>query len=380
MAKKINYAAMFNLRKDGRYQGYWHDPDGKRHTICDRDPEVLYRKIQSKESPPPLTFRNIAEMWHDKHWDEIKGGTKSCYEAPYRRAVELFGDRYVNDVQPTDIFAHLNALSEQDYASKTIKTQRTIYKLIYQNAKLDEKIGKEIPPNPALSVPLPTKMKKPVTREAPEDSIVDKIKANATSAYWGLFAMFLICTGFRKGEALSIRWADIDFKNERISVTCSITHRTGVAQVSDTKTEAGVRWVPLLKPLKEILSKPENAKETDYVFFGEDPSVPLPQSTYNRRWMHYCKDQGFVSDNPEIRVSKQGKRYVKHNYKTTITAHVLRHGYATMLYDAGVDVHTAKELLGHANVKTTISVYTHLSQRKKQESIDKLKSFSIALR
>ena len=47
MAKRIDYASMFTLKKDGRYQGYWHEPDkngepkGKRHAICDRetDPE-----------------------------------------------------------------------------------------------------------------------------------------------------------------------------------------------------------------------------------------------------------------------------------------------------------------------------------------------------
>ena len=37
--KKINYAEMYTLRKDGRYQGYWRDAVNKRHTICDRDPE-----------------------------------------------------------------------------------------------------------------------------------------------------------------------------------------------------------------------------------------------------------------------------------------------------------------------------------------------------
>lgn len=52
------------------------------------------------------------------------------------------------------------------------------------------------------------------------------------------------------------------------------------------------------------------------------------------------------------------------------TAHQLRHSYATMLYDAGVDVLTAQKYLGHADVQTTMKIYTHLSARKEQGSIE----------
>ena len=46
-----------------------------------------------------------------------------------------------------------------------------------------------------------------------------------------------------------------------------------------------------------------------------------------------------------------------------------------MLYDAGVDAFTAQKLLGHAHIETTLAVYTHLSQRKKDESISKLNAY-----
>ena len=46
-----------------------------------------------------------------------------------------------------------------------------------------------------------------------------------------------------------------------------------------------------------------------------------------------------------------------------------------MLYDAGVDAFTAQKLLGHAHIETTLAVYTHLSQRKKDESIQKLTAY-----
>ena len=85
---------------------------------------------------------------------------------------------------------------------------------------------------------------------------------------------------------------------------------------------------------------------------------------------------GFVTDEPEERVSKQGKRYTVHHYKNELTAHVLRHGYATLLYEAGVDVYTAGKLLGHADVETTIGIYTHLRAKKEATSMKKLKNYT----
>ena len=57
------------------------------------------------------------------------------------------------------------------------------------------------------------------------------------------------------------------------------------------------------------------------------------------------------------------------------TAHQLRHTYASMLYMAGVDVLTARDQLGHTDIKTTLAIYTHLDKRYKVNSMDKLDSF-----
>ena len=66
----------------------------------------------------------------------------------------------------------------------------------------------------------------------------------------------------------------------------------------------------------------------------------------------------------------KGRKVIK-----TFTAHQLRHAYATMLYDAGVDILTAKELLGHSDIKTTLNIYTHLSRTRKKKSVVALDQF-----
>ncbi len=374
MAKKINYASMFTLRKDGRYQGSYTDNTG-RHYVYDRDPEKLWHKINDPVEAKPLLFREIAEAWKDDAWEKIRDGTKACYEAPYKRAIDRLGDCVAVEIEPHEIYTHLQVLKAQGMAASTIKKQRVVYKQIFQFAIVNEAYGKIIKYNPVANVKMPDGLPKPKVREAPEDEIIKKIRQSTNTAYFGLYAFFLICTGFRRGEALAIQWKDINFANATISCDKAISFRPGTATEAPLKTDNGYRTVPLLPPLQAVLEKPADAKGTDYVFYGSDPSKPMPISTYRRRWMHYCKDMGFVTDNPEARISKQGREYVVHDYKPTLTAHHFRHGYATMLFEAGVDAYTAQRLLGHADIETTLAIYTHLRQRKKDESIEKLKAY-----
>ncbi len=58
------------------------------------------------------------------------------------------------------------------------------------------------------------------------------------------------------------------------------------------------------------------------------------------------------------------------NTGLTITPHQLRHAYATILYEAGIDVKAAQSFLGHSNIQTTMDIYTHLSEAKKIDSVD----------
>lgn len=373
--KKIDYASMFTLRKDGRYQGSYTDETG-RHYVYDKDPERLWHRLNDPKEETHLLFGEIARAWQDEAWEKIRDGTKSCYDAPFNRAVERFGDRRADDIEPHEISTHLQILKVQGLSASTIKKQRIVYKQIFDFAITHKVYGKVIRYNPVANVKLPEGMPKAKQREAPEDEIVKQIRAKAETAYFGMFAFFLICTGFRRGEALAVQWKNIDFKEGTISCGETITHRTGTAKAAPPKTENGYRVVPILPALAEVLERPKGAKQTDYVFYGEDPAKPMAQSTYDRRWLHYCKDMGFVTDEPETRTSTQGKVYTVHHYKPTLTAHDLRHGYATMLFEAGVDAYTAKTLLGHADIETTMAIYTHLRNRKKQESIDKLKAYA----
>ena len=90
----MNYAKLYTLRKDGRYQGSYKGDDGKFHYVCDRDPERLHQKLEEKKNPTRATFKEMADGWEQKHRDEVKERTWKNYRRHYDDLVEGFGDRY----------------------------------------------------------------------------------------------------------------------------------------------------------------------------------------------------------------------------------------------------------------------------------------------
>jgi len=370
---KINYNKLFTLRPDGRYQGYWRDAEGKRHTICDKDPKALYDKIQRKaeeaNEPKPLLFKEIAEAW--KESANVRDNTWTSYESHYNKAVERFGEYKASDISTPDISEYYAELASQDYAMNTIRNVRSVLSNIFQAAMNDRRFSDEIQRNPTRGATMPKGVKKPQRREAPEDEIVEAIRNNADTVDFGLFALLLISTGMRRGEALGLKWDCINLENNSIRVKQQIVFRNSKPIVSPPKTESGTRSVMILPDLKTALEKIPKSERKGFLFCWQDSERPLTQSVYVRRWTNYCKAMGFGSEEivPTIR---RGKDTAKTVFKHNITAHVLRHGYATLLFESDVDPYTAQRLLGHADIETTTAIYTHLRKRQEERSISKL--------
>ena len=339
--KKIDYSAMFTQRKDGRYMGYWRDQNGKRHAVYDRDPEQLYHKILAKEvERPPLSFENAADSWARTHWDRIGNKTAETYEAPLRRVKDQFADEAAEDVTAQQIQAFLADLGKQGFSRRSVQMHRDIINMIFNNAIIEN--GLRFNPCSAVTLPRNLPAKK---RDLPTDAAIEAVRNSADKPF-GLFALICLYGGLRRGEALALRYEDIDRKNALISVSRAVEYIGNNPHIKPPKTAAGVRTVPLLAPLAAVLPKGKG-----YVFCNEDGTL-LTKTQYRKRWLKYCAAIGH-----------------------DITAHQLRHGYATILYEAGVPDKDAQELLGHSSITVTRDIYTHIRSVHRQETAQKLNAF-----
>ena len=346
--KKIDYASMFTLRSDGRFQGYWHEKTargkGKRHIICDRDPERLYNRIVERESPPKTRFSDVLDKWEAQHKNTVNRRTWANY-APHVEEIKTFyGDTPIEQITANEIVQDLLAQKAKGYSHTTVNSRRCIWRMA-----LDYAVGERlITYNPALGVKNPKGLPKG-KRAAPDETVVAEVIAGKNDLDFGFVPFFLLCTGLRRSEALQLLKSDIDTKAWEISVP-------------KAKTDAGVRTVPVIEPLRDPLAAWMSAHDGQYLFPHRDYQygrkavfVYMSDSNWETAWTAYCSARGWTDADG----------------KPTLGAHNLRHGTATLLYEAGVDVYTAQRILGHANVTTTLAIYTDLRKKHEEKNVGK---------
>lgn len=337
MAKKINYASLYTLRKDGRYQGSYTDEKG-RHYVYDRDPEKLWYKLNTPKTPEIITFSSLAEDWKADHWERIGYKTAEAYTAPLRRIINHFG-RF-ESISASDVSAYLAMLAKQGYSRRSVQMHRDILHMIYNYAIVSGKAS--VNPCTAVSLPRNLPVKK---RSLPTDNAMEAVKKGGNQPF-GLFALICLYAGLRRGEALALQYEDIDKTNGVIHVTKAVEFVGNNPHLKSPKTASGVRDVILLNILADAIPSGKG-----YLFSRADGGL-LTKTQYRKRWSAYCKAIGYE-----------------------ITAHQLRHGFATILYEAGVPDKDAQELLGHSNISITRDVYTHIRQSKRNETANRLNDF-----
>ena len=327
-----------------RKDGLWQDSvlsapgSGKRVYFYGRTQAEVKKKMleyAAEKDHGPL-FADVADAWDTWHREAVSYNGHVMYRAPYRMALDAFGYRRIHTITAPEIHRYIQQIAARGYAQRTVKAHLTLLHMIFQFAILQGHLLQ----NPADHIPVPKGLK--VTRRGlPQGDEIQKVK-DGLAAPFGLFAYLLLYTGLRRGEALALRFEDVDRQAGFIHVSRSLYFDTNTPVVKETKTAAGTRSVPLLEPLAKALP----AARHGLVFASPDGGL-LTQTMFRRRWAAYTKATG-----------------------VTATPHQFRHLYVTLLAEAGLDEWVTKEIVGHSNITTTRNIYTHLRQEKLGQASD----------
>lgn len=348
---RIDYSKMFTKRKDGRFVGTYTDESG-RHYIYDRDPKALFQKLQEKKNPEVhvYTFKEVANGWEREHREEVGAKTWNNYAPHLKDMISQYGDMPIESFEAADIANDLARSKAKGLSATVVNTRKSMFRMIFDYAIVKGYIKY----NPALSVRLPKGLKRG-KRTAPTQDQMKKI-LNSVSAPFGLFPFLLLCTGLRKSEALALTWADIDFKKKEISITKSIDYtNASKPKFKEPKTEAGTRTIPIIEPLEKVLKKEKESASSEFLFAQPDTNRGgkggglMSQKAYDNAWERYCKATGLEG----------------------ITAHNLRHGTATLMFEFNVDELTAQRILGHSRIEITRGIYTDLREQQAKKSAKK---------
>lgn len=380
-------------RPDGRYamQIYLGLKEGKRHykTVYGASPKEVQNKADDvraalKKGLNISAERDTFEVWSQRFLKMKKGsisnGRYQIYVYAFEK-LEPISKLQISKIMPIDIqeviddLAKFNPYTGKPTAKKTLMDVKSAASQVFDLAIRNRVLVF----NPAKCVDLP-EGKTQIKRRALTDEEQKWIEETPHRAQIG--AMIMMYAGLRRGELIPLTWGDIDLKNKTISVTKSVEMVNGQSrQKSGGKTEYSVRVIDIPKRLVEYLQPKERAK-TELVCPSSHGTM-LSVSAWRRLWESYLAllniKYGDFTNYCKVTKNKWPKSvHDPHEIPFVIpkiTAHWLRHTFATLLYMSGVDVLTAKEQLGHSDIKTTLEIYTHLDQKFKRRSMNKLDNY-----
>ena len=378
MAKKrANGEGSIRKRSDGRWEGRYtagYDPEtGKRITknvLAKTQAEVKEKLSKAIEESKKLdivrsdeyTVAEWLRLWYELY---AKPNIRPTTADSYHRGIEShviprIGEIKLKKLTSRDIQKMYRDLQENGRLRKSKKQQnglsnatvRGIHMMLH-NA-LDRAVKERlILRNPTEDCIIPKIQKQEMKILHPED-----MKAYLEAAdKRGVLPMFYLelVTGIRKGELTALLWSDLDEEKRTISVSKqAVGDRNRNVTISRPKTENSVRKISIPESAMELLRQ-EHKKHPENPWMFPSPKT----------------EEMYHPDS----IAKLHEKILKDTRLEHIRFHDLRHTFATMALQNGVDVKTVSSMLGHYDAGFTLRTYTHATRQMQEQAAEKMGNF-----
>ena len=387
-------------RKSGGYQYRWTTPDNKRQYIYAKTLKELREKeaqIQKDLADGICTdYQKTTINDFYKIWFELKKGCKKTtilqYEYIYDHYVRPdFGNHKIADVRKSDVRRFYNRLIDEcQLKTATVDSIHVVLRQVFNMAQEDNVIRVN-PCDGALKdikkIHDSSKKRKALTL-GQQKLFLEFLKSSKTYSRWYPIFVVMLGTGLRVGEITGLRWDDIDFEKNVINVTHTIIYvnkknyiKNCHFVVNTPKTKSGYRTIPILPSVKEALLEEKNNQElagikckmsidgyTNFVFLNDRGNVYRTE-TLDRAIKRIVRDC-----NQEV-IKKSKSKNEKPVLLPQFSCHILRHTFTTRLCESDVNVKIMQEVLGHANIQTTLDIYADITEEFKHHTFGKLDDF-----
>lgn len=362
-------------RSDGRYQKLitiGRKPDGSLariavygRTLKELETKVANIQVEIEEgiflSGSDITFGKIAETWINYFKTDIGEKMKLRYKGVLNGHLSPLNDIRVKDLKPLHLQMIINKMHEDGYAQKSMQIVKQAASQVLDLALQNQMVYRNV--FEKTKIPHVDAVEREPLTEEQKSLILKTWKGHRM----GVPALVLLYCGLRRGELLALLWSDIDLKANTLRVSKAADMPRNETKIKKPKTKAGNRVIPIPDILSPVLEDARRKAESLYVCPSVKNGGVMSAQAYREAWnsyMHYLNIQAGGRD-----ASRSNPKVIAMD---PFTAQQLRHTYATMLYDADVDVKTAQKLLGHKDLTVTMKIYTHLSAKKETIGIDRL--------
>ena len=277
-----------------------------------------------------------------------KASTKTLYAGLTKTHIigSQLGALGLKKINPPAVERFMLALRKAGKSDSTVRQVYTIARTILDAAVRDGLLAR----NPVAAVKRPKVTASEATYLSPAQ-VAALLKAAEPSRYAPLFEL-LVSTGLRRGEALALRWSDVDLTNHLARVRGTLSRVDGELVVTAPKSERSNRTIPLSVPAASVLK-----------------AVKVRQAAERLRAGSVWVDTGYVftTETGEPCDPRNALRALKVAATATglddgIGLHTLRHSAASVMLSAGVPLKVVSDLLGHSGISVTADVYGHVSR------------------
>ena len=288
--------------------------------------------------------RYLTETWLPSIATRVRPTTGDMYRRIVdKHVVPSLGAVRIQVLDTPTISAFVSSLLQKGLSPKTVRNVHAVVSKALADA-LDAGVVQR---NAACAVKLPQVPKRAPRAWSAEQlgSFLEEIEADRLAALW----RFLALTGCRRGEALGLRWADVDLKAGTATLTNQRPIAGGSIVQGAPKTASGARTVALDPVTVDTLRELRAVQNSERLLFGAD----------------WAKGD-LVFTHPDGKglwpqtVTRQFKEIAARLGLPLIGVHGLRHTAATWMISQGVSPKLVAERLGHSNVSITLGLYTHV--------------------
>lgn len=374
--------AKYTRRKDGRYLARIYlgvDENGKKkfkHLYANSPKELAKMeadlRTKLEKGIDIMTMNDTYADWLERLKSvkeiEVKESEYNTFVARASYFLDFFGDVPLKEIRQQNIQPAINAVYKRNPATGKPSAKRTIERYLQAVSSVFEYAIEERATdfNPCKHAKIPWDAEVTERRAlAPhERKWIEDTPHRAQTA-----AMLMMYSGLRRGEATALLWSDIDLKNKTITVNKSYDFKNNALKLP--KTASGTRVVAIPNKLVSYLASLD--RRSIYVITSASGKV-MSDTAWKRMWDSYLCDLNLkygTSINKRKKYDPKGHIFTIESF----TPHCLRHTFCTIMYEAGIDVLTAKEQMGHSDIKTTLAIYTHLDGQHKKKNLEKLDDY-----
>ncbi|EGO2614384.1 site-specific integrase [Enterococcus faecalis] len=310
------------------------------------------------------TYEETYYLWYEEYKTTVKESTLLKTERIFKNHIlPAFGKNNIDEILPLDVQKQMNIWHEK-FARAT--TMMNYAGLVFDYALRMQLIS--INPTKVIKKPV----RKKVVKEDKDLNFYDKEElkeflANAEQAdNFRAFVFFrlLAFTGMRKGEALALKWSDVNFDKYTLNINKAVSRRETGLYIQTPKTPSSIRRISLDHKTLEILKEFKHGitDEEKLIFHSDSEEILSPSKT--RKWLITIQN----------RIDKNRNSNNKEPMKR-ITTHGFRHTHASLLFEAGATIKDVQLRLGHSDIQTTMDVYTHVSKEAKEKLAQKFNSY-----